>query len=479
MTSPSDFSEDFKMPFMWRLGFFVATLLLMSCASTGFDSDRLDVFVRAEMQRQKVPGVAVAVVRKGHVVKAGGYGLANVEHGVPTAPETVFQSGSLGKQFTAVAVMLQVEDGKLALNDPITNYLAGAPNAWRSITVRHLLTHTSGIPDYNEDTLDMRRDYSEDDLAKFAFGLELEFPAGSRWNYSNTGYVLLGIIVRKVSGRFYGDVLRERVFAPLGMTTARVIVEDDIVPHRAAGYRLVKGELKNQEWVSPVLNTTADGALYLTVLDLVAWDAGLRSGAILAPQSWAQILAPVRLNSGATYPYGFGWFVDGFSGQRRQHHSGQWQGFSTYISRYLEDDLTVAVLCNLASAEASSFVDGIAAVYNPHLATPPSIPMPDPEPQTSARLAALLSSAARGRLAPEEFAFVRAGFFPNTAAKYRELLSDLGPLTRTELLERRQLGDDAVYRYRAVYANKSVLVQLGLATGSKVSVLSIREEREP
>jgi len=466
------------MPFLRLLAFLLSTLFLTSCASIGSDSSRLDSFVNAEMQRQKVPGVAVVVISNGQVVKSTGYGFANVELGVPTTPDTIFESGSLGKQFTAVAVMLQVEDGKLALDDPISKYLPGAPDGWRSITVRHLLTHTSGIPDYNEETFDVRRDYSEDELAKFAFGLTPDFPPGSRWNYSNTGYVLLGIIVHKTSGHFYGDVLRDRVFAPLGMKTARIITEEDIVPHRAAGYRLVNGQLKNQEWVSPVLNTTADGSLYFNLHDLAAWDAGLRSGAILTPQSWKQILEPVRLNSGASFPYGFGWFLDDFSGQKRQHHSGHWQGFSTYISRYLNDDLTVAVLCNLATANASSFVDGIAAVYNPRLATPLSA-IPDQEPKTTARLMALLSSAAQDKLIPDQFAIVPAGFFPNVSTRYRNLLSDLGPLFRTELLERHQLGDDVEYRYRAIYANKSVLVRLGLTPDAKIVVLSIQEEGKP
>ncbi|PYP99407.1 MAG: hypothetical protein DMF82_24930, partial [Acidobacteria bacterium] len=163
------------------------------------------------------------------------------------------------KQFTASAIMTLVEDGRLKLDDPITTHLANSPEAWKAITVRHLLTHTSGIPDYTEGTIDLRRDYTEDELAKLAFGLKLEFAPGSRWNYSNTGYLMLGVLVHRASGRFYGDVLRDRVFMPLGMKTARIISEEDIVPHRAAGYRLVGGELKNQEWVAPKLNTTADG----------------------------------------------------------------------------------------------------------------------------------------------------------------------------------------------------------------------------
>ena len=140
-----------------------------------------------------------------------------------------------------------------------------------------------------------------------AYALELQFEPGAKYEYSNTGYLLLGVIIHKVSGQFYGDLLAERVFRPLGMSTARVISEADIVPHRAAGYQLVDGQVKNQDWVAPSLNTTADGALYLSALDMVAWDKGLRAGAILKPDSWKQVYTPVRLNSGEDYPYGFGW----------------------------------------------------------------------------------------------------------------------------------------------------------------------------
>ncbi len=261
-------------------------LALVLASQTGFvgaqesEGDPIDRFVQTTMQQQQVPGVVVGVVKGGLVVKAQGYGYANLEHQVRAGEATIFQSGSVGKQFTAAAVMLQVEDRKLSLSDPVTKFFPDAPPTWRAITVQHLLTHTSGIPDYEGGKLDYRKDYTEEEMSRFAFSLPLEFPAGARWNYSNTGYVLLGTIVHKVSGSFYGDVLAERVFKPLGMTTARVISEPDVVPNRAAGYRLVDGSIKNQEWVSPTLNTTADGSLYLSVHDMIAWDAAIRARAI-------------------------------------------------------------------------------------------------------------------------------------------------------------------------------------------------------
>ncbi|MGH9217694.1 MAG: serine hydrolase, partial [Vicinamibacterales bacterium] len=330
--------------------------------------DSIDAIVRDVMAAQRVPGMAVAVIRRGDIVTSQGYGLANVEHNVPVTPQTIFQSGSLGKQFTSTAIMLQVQDGTLSVTDPLAKFFTG-PDTWRTITVRHLLTHTSGIPDYNDGQLDYRKDYTEDELVKFAATLPLDFAPGAEWKYSNTGYILLGAIVRKVSGSFYGDVLRDRVFTPLGMTTARVISEADVVPHRAAGYRLERGELRNQQWVSPAMNTTADGSLYLSLQDLIAWDRGLRSGAILAADSWRQIFTPVTLNSGRAHPYGFGFEVDRIAGQDIQRHGGAWQGFKSYIARYGGDDITIIALANLAQAVPKRVVDRIAANLMPALTT--------------------------------------------------------------------------------------------------------------
>jgi len=328
---------------------------------------RIDEFVRAEMLRQKVPGVAVAIVNKGQVI-AKGYGFANLEHQVPVTDETIFQSGSLAKMFTATAVMLLVEDGKLSLSDPVTKFFKDAPEAWRGISVRHLLNHTSGIPEYTTSTFNYREDYTEEELARFAYQQELEFPAGSRWKYCNTGYALLGIIIHKASGQFYGEVLAERVFKPVGMRTTRVISEADIIPHRAAGYHLVKAEIKNQDWIAPSLCTTADGSLYWSLKDLLAWDAAVKRRAVLKEESWHEVLSPARLNSGKTYPYGMGWFLDERGGKPLQSHGGAWQGFKTQFSRFLGDDLDIIVLANLAEAKPARLVDGIAAIFNPSLA---------------------------------------------------------------------------------------------------------------
>ncbi|AGY59163.1 beta-lactamase [Gloeobacter kilaueensis JS1] len=345
-------------------------LLLLVVGASPARSDQIDTYIREQMQRQRIPGLSLAVIRDGRIVRAGGYGLANVELGVPATAETVYQSGSVGKQFTATVVMLLVEEGKLSLDGPISRYLDGTPPAWKEITIRHLLTHTSGIPDYESKgdlSLDYRRDYTDDELVALAEKTPLAFAPGEKWSYSNTGYVLLGIIVNKVSGRFYGDILQNRVFGPLGMKSSRIISDRDIVLHRAAGYQLVDGLLKNQGYVSPSLNRTADGSLYLTVGDLAKWDRALYTDKVLTRASLEQIWTPVQLNSGQTAPYGFGWRLASVGSHRLIEHSGQWQGFTSQISRYVDDRLTVVVLTNLANAKPEVIAHTIAGFLLPQL----------------------------------------------------------------------------------------------------------------
>jgi CubicO group peptidase (beta-lactamase class C family) len=342
--------------------------LFLSLVSASARADKVDDFVRAEMREQKIPGLSIAVVQDGKVVKAQGYGLANVELNVAATPETIYQSGSIGKQFTATLVMMLIEEGKMGLEDPVSKYIPEAPAIWKDITLHRLLTHTSGISNGLYAHMDMRKDYTEDELIQLIAAQPLDFQPGEKWNYSNPGYVTLGILIHKATGKFYGDLLRERIFAPLGMTTARIIDEADIIPNRAAGYRLADGKLKNQEWVSPTLNTTADGAIYLTVLDMAKWDAALYSEKLLKRASLDLMWTPAKLNDGKTEKYGFGWQINEYHGHRLIQHGGAWQGFTAQISRYVDDKLTVIVMTNLVGARPGKIERGIAALYNADLA---------------------------------------------------------------------------------------------------------------
>jgi CubicO group peptidase (beta-lactamase class C family) len=351
--------------------------MVISGVRAGGDAERVasakvDVAVEAQRKTQKIPGISVAVCRYGKVVKAGGYGLGNLELDVPVTPETIFQTGSVGKQFTSMAIMMLFEEGKIGLDDKLTKYIPESPVAWKDVTIRQLLTHTSGIADYGgeEETMskgviNFRKDYTEEELVQAFAKMPMDFAPGDKWSYSNTGYVLLGIVIHRVTGEFYGDFLQQRIFQPLAMNSTRIISEADIVPHRSSGYRLVKGQWKNQQWVSPTLNTTADGALYTNVLDLAKWDAALYTTKLLKASSFEAMWTPVRLNNGNTYPYGFGWSLQLKNGHRAVSHDGAWQGFTMSIARYLNDRLTVIVMTNLDSnnAKPEKIVEDVAAIY--------------------------------------------------------------------------------------------------------------------
>jgi CubicO group peptidase (beta-lactamase class C family) len=321
-------------------------------------------YVKAEMQRQHIPGLSLLVVKNGKILRAEGFGLANVELQTPVKAETAFQSGSVGKQFTATAVMMLVEEGKIGLDDALTKYFVDAPATWKDVTVRELLSHTAGFGDYPKD-FDFRKDWTEDEELKLIESIPLAYPPGTSWAYSNFGYVTLGILIHRVTGEFYGDFLQQRIFHPLGMQSTRIISEADIVPNRSSGYRLVKGELKNQEWVSPVVNTTADGSLYFTVLDLAKWDAALYTENLLKRSSLDLMWTPVKLKNGQPNKgsYGFGWFMENRQGHRCIQHDGSWQGFETAIDRYVDDHLTVVALTNLADSKPGDITKRVAEMY--------------------------------------------------------------------------------------------------------------------
>jgi CubicO group peptidase (beta-lactamase class C family) len=316
------------------------------------------------MQKQHIPGLALLVARAGTIVRAEGFGLANVELQVAVKPETIFQSGSVGKQFTATAVMILVEQGKVGLDDPLTKYFPDAPASWSEVTIRRLLSHTAGFTDYPE-KFDFRKDWTEDELLKMVEGIPLAYPPGTKWEYSNLGYLTLGLLIHRVTGEFYGDFLQERIFKPLDMKTTRIISEADIILNRAAGYRLEKGLLKNQEWVAPMVNTTADGSLYFSVLDLAKWDAALYTEKLLKRSSLDLMWTPAKLNDRQPNKegYGFGWVVRSRHGHRVVHHDGAWQGFKSAIARYVDDRLTVVVLANLAEAKPGEIAEHVADMY--------------------------------------------------------------------------------------------------------------------
>jgi len=338
-------------------------LALMLTTAVAARADKTDDYIKAEMQKAHIPGVSIAVIKDGKIIKAEGYGVANVELNVPAKPETVYKIGSVSKQFIASGIMLLIGEGRVSLDDKISKFLEGTPDTWKEITVRHLLTHTSGIvreaPGF--DPLKVQNDA---DVIKTAYSLPLRFAPGEKWEYCNVGYFTLAEIIRKVTGKAWGDYLKERLFSPLEMNATRTTTMTDIVQNRANGYLWRNGQLQNSEIYFAL---RPSGAFLSTVLDLAKWDAALYTDRILKQSVRDQMWTPVKLNNGKTNPYGFGWELESVSGHKRVHHGGSLPGFRSTISRYIDDKLTVVVLANSDNADTGSLSLGIAAMYIPGL----------------------------------------------------------------------------------------------------------------
>ena len=311
------------------------------------------------------PGAAVVVARGDTIVFAKGYGLADVEGGVVVTPETAFRLASVTKQFTAAAILALVEAGSVRLDDSLGGLIEHVPAYAAGVTVRQLLSHTSGIPDY-EPLLghgDGPQVHDRDVLALLHNAKALHFKPGTSWRYSNSAYALLALIVERVSGESFAAYLRHRIFDRAGMATAVAHVDGvDSVPHRAYGHSGKPGSWQrtDQSRTSAVLG---DGGIYASAKELARWSAALDRNTVLTAESFDAATTPAVLASGAVTSYGFGWFLDKHRGHRRQRHEGDSIGFRTAIQRYPDDGLTVIVLVNRGAAPIDGLSDGVANVF--------------------------------------------------------------------------------------------------------------------
>jgi len=437
-------------------------------------ADKADNLVAAAMKKWNTPGLSVAVILDGKVVKLKGYGFANIEQNVRVTPETVFQSGSLGKQFTASLVMKLVEDGKLALDDPITKALPNATTAWDKVTVRQLLNHTSGLGNYYP-KLDLRKDYTEEELLKIAGEVPVQFQPGEKYSYSNTGYHVLGFLCSKVGGKFYGDQLVNRILRPAGMKTARIISESDIVMQRAAGYTVRDGHLFNQDWVSPTLNTTGDGSLYFSLLDMVSWNAALDGDKVLTPSIKRQMWTSGKLNDGTETGYGFAWDLKPVNGHKQVGHSGAWQGFRTSFMRFPDDKLSVIVLANSDSAYPEQLAKKIATIYVPTLAPKKLIAIPDTMPELTKMLSGFLDGDAENAqkmMTPDLATDITSEWFKGFTAE----LKSFGSRKQISLVKTKISPDIRQASYRVQYGNQTRIITIAVNSKNLIDGLGVAEE---
>jgi CubicO group peptidase (beta-lactamase class C family) len=323
---------------------------------------RLDSVARAYVADGQAPGLAIFALRGTDTLLLRGYGYANLEDSVPATPRTVFRIGSLTKQFTAALVMQVVEDGGMALDDTIQRFLPSYPTHGHRITVRHLLTHTSGIRSYTSlDHHDVNSAISADSLIAVFSQEPLDFPPGERYRYSNSGYFLLGAILERVTGQPYHELVLARLARPLGLADTRYCFVEPIIPRRAAGYEPDDDTYVNAEY-NAMTQPYAAGGLCSTVGDLVTWTRALFAGRVVRLAMRDAMTTPARLNDGSTIRYGFGLIIGNLDGHRRLWHGGSINGFTAALEHFPDDELTVAVLVNSPGRNMGRLVETITRV---------------------------------------------------------------------------------------------------------------------
>ncbi|RYF21034.1 MAG: class A beta-lactamase-related serine hydrolase [Flavobacteriales bacterium] len=325
--------------------------------------DSTDLIVHRMMNEQKIVGLSLAVIKNGETIVNKGFGLANAEHQVAVTPTTVIRLGSLSKQFFTTAIMKLQEQGKLSIEDYVHQFFPDAPETWRPIQLKHLMSHTSGLkregPAYNNSII-------QPDLViiKSAYGLPLDFKTGEKYQYCNLGYYILAEIIKQVSGMPWQDYIKEQLFIPAGMNNSGMTDFYPIIANRANGYMHKNGLLVNADAMYAV---RPSGGFLSTSSDMILWEKVLREkNKILKKENWEQLWKPyiktsTDLKSKAYY--GFGWIIDERNGNKTVEHGGANVGFRSYYTRFVDKDLTIIILTNTDGANPAAIVKALSNHY--------------------------------------------------------------------------------------------------------------------
>ncbi len=336
-------------------------LVLFLLFSALLVADQIDDIVKSEMAQQHIPGLALAVMKDGKIVRSGGYGLANVELNVPVTTHTVFKIGSVSKQFLASAMMILVQEGKVRLDDPLQKFLEDAPPAWSGITLRHILSHTSGLVREGP-AFDALKSQPDIQVIRSAYPQAVLFAPGEQWRYSNIGYFSAAEILSRVSGQPWQAFLEQRIFGPLNMIATRTTTWQEIVLNRADGYEWQNGKLRRAlEYIA----VRPSGAFLSNVEDYAKWDAALYTSAPLTKESREQMWTAVMLNDRTSSAYGLGWDIQVRGGKRTVHHGGSLSGFKAHVARFPDERLSFVVFTNGGHVIPQRVLWKIAAVWLP------------------------------------------------------------------------------------------------------------------
>ena len=333
-----------------------STVLLCTTIGSSAQTDKLDDYLKAEIAKGRIPGLSAAVLRDGKLLTARSYGSANVEFSIPVSGDTLHQLASATKLFTGTAIMMLAEEGRLSLEDPAVKLLPELPAAWSNVSVQHLLSHTSGIPDWFEPSagpqgnpLDLQA--TRDEIMKKISAKPVEFRPGEKWSYNQAGPVLLGMIIEKISGRTFEDFLDQRIFKPLAMTATRFGNSRDVIKNlNPTWYMWENNALRRFDLDYPKWSYPGAG-LNTTISDLAKWDAALYTETLVKRSTLERMWTRTRLNSGETADYGLGWVVFDLEGHKAVGHGG---GRNNWIVHFVDSKLTIIVLSNLFRADALS-----------------------------------------------------------------------------------------------------------------------------
>lgn len=326
-------------------------------------ADSTDMIVKQLMEKQKITGLSLAVIKNGETVVNKGYGLANVELKVPVNAETVIRLGSVSKQFFTTAVMKLMEEGKLSIEDPVHRFFPDAPETWRPIKIKHLMSHTSGLqregPAYNN--FNIQPDIN---IIRSAYDLPLAFTTGEKYQYCNLAYFMLADIIRQASGMPWEKYIHEKLFVPAGMTNSYLTDFYRIIPNRAEGYMYRGGTLVN---ATAMLAVRPSGGFLSTSTDMIKWEKAIREKKIiLKKENWEQLWQPfikTSANANAKQYYGFGWFIDEYKGRKIVMHDGANIGFRSAYIRFVNDGLSIIILTNTDEANPHSIANTLADYY--------------------------------------------------------------------------------------------------------------------
>jgi D-alanyl-D-alanine carboxypeptidase len=419
----------------------------------------LDDRVKGIMERQHIPGMAVVVIRNGQVQELKGYGVTDITTKQPVSPNTKFGIGSNTKPFTAMAIMMLAEEGKVDLDKPISQYLADLPPQWKLLTLRQLLSHTAGI---SEDGYWRKRKQPKD-LIKFVKP-ELDFPPGESWMYSNSGFTLAGLVIEQASGQLYGDFLRDRIFKPLGMQQTQAKLEP--LPNLATGYewkndRLNKLELKGDQM------SLGSGNIISTASDMAKWVQALDRGKLLSASGYQQLWTSATLQNGRTTGYGLGWFVDNFNGHPLIQHGGNGYGYSSGLNRYPKDQLDVIILANNIDVDGERVAGSIASVYEPTVSIVGVSPKPDPNPAFTQRFLALLQGNDKILPFAPELQLQRKTF--RGGKSFQKYMKDFRKIESLEFLLEETENGDRVFYYRTSLKGKPVYAAITITAQQQVA----------